>query len=342
MITSPKVALTDLFAKLRRPPGALPAARATADGGNWLAVIPVTVAAVFASLMVPHAVPPDEVPLPTVDARALAATVEADDDRVRRLDPHPLPAEIRAVGSALRAFNVAEAHGAEPSDMSRARTDLDNAFHLALSVARVSDLVDLRALEMQQFMAEVRRYERHGEISAELTELGGTFIQRMVRVGWCVEHRVLMDDAVRRVAFKLTWNKLLLVDNNPSFAVTLDEMRVLYGFYFKHAHPFEGQRPLLDAIRASAHDPASIRHANDTYENATAAWLMPKVDELARVDPTYPEPLARAAIQYLRHDYAAAGTLYERWQEAHPNGPWSLRVQNHLRATVLAEEDRGR
>lgn len=330
-----------LWARLQKGRGAPRSEVGPTDpSGYALALIPLAVAVLLAALMLPRAVPPDEVPLPTIDQRALGQTSDADDARVRRVKATPLSAEVRSVGSAIRAFNLAEADGTDAVVIGHARDDVNAARRVAVAAGKLEDLLDLRALEMQQFLAEVRAYENGGAISHELTQLGGTFIQRITRAQWCVGRRLLMNDAVRRVAFKLTWNKVLYVDSDPHFAITLDETRLLYSFYFKHPHPLEAQRPMLAAIRAAVHDSASERHADDTLQMAMGGWLLPKIDELAKVDPTYPEPLGRAAALYMHHDYAAAATLYESWLEAHPNGPWALRVQNHLRAAVLGEEDR--
>ena len=336
------MAMTFLHRKARPALGQAGDGSGRETEGFALALIPLGVAAVLAALMLPRAVPPTvrDIPRPAVDERALAASIAADDARAARARTTPLSPELRAIGTAVRAFNVQEALGEDAVAMGKARDAINAARRVAMETGNLATLIDLRALQMAGFLAEVRRFERTGEISRELTELGGTFVQRMTQFGWCVGRHVLMSEEARRVAFKVTWNKLLYLDGDPMFAPTLDEQRVLYSFYLTHAHPSEAQRPLLDALRRSAHDAASSKHVDDRERAATAAWLLPKIGELARLDPTYPEPLARAVVFYLRGEYTGATLVYEAWLSAHPSGPWTLRAQNHLRASVLAEQER--
>jgi hypothetical protein len=302
-----------------------------------LALVPLVVGLTLGAVSLPRSVPPDDIPLPEMDARALTRIVADDDARAARvLSGEPLPSVVRAVGSALRAFNTAEATFANEATIGRARSDIDRA------VRETTDrdfeaLLDLRAVEMSRFLIEVRRFEQSGVVSDELQSLGGTFIDRLTKVGWCAEHRVAMPDLVRRAAFKLTWNRLALLDRDPRFRLALDEERALYAFYFTHPHAAEDQRALLRASIGTAPDgPACVR-AQEAEERAIAAWLLTKIGELGKIDPTYPTQLARAAALFMKHDYLGSATVYEAWLDEHHGGLWTLRVQNHLQAALAAQ-----
>ncbi len=314
------------------PPVTPPTPRAAltmqSTAGQALALVPLAVGLLFGALVLPRGVPPDEIPAPTIDGRALARTIGDDEARAARVASVALGSRIRAVGSAFRAFNVAEADHADVDRIASARAAIVDSLKGVMD-DDLEALRDLRAFHMVGFLAEVRRYEQTGEVSDELRELGGTFVSRMETVGWSVHHRVAMPDPVRRAAFKLTWNRTVLLDSSPRFALTLDETRALYAFYFS--------RPRGGAVAVPG-DVLGQRHAREAARKAAATWLLTKVAELSRIDPTYPGELARAAALYMKRDFRGSAAQYQTWLDAHPDGPWTLRAQNHLRAAMLAEE----
>ena len=297
--------------------------------GQALALVPVVVGLLFGGLALPRSVPPEDVPRPTIDSRILARIVADDDARAARVRATPLPSPVRAVGSGFRAFNTAEARHEDEVAIARTRDDINRAI-LATTDADTEGLLDLRAFQMSAFLEELRGFERTGKVSDGLEEYGGTFVERMTKVGWCDRHRIAMPDLVRRAAFKLTWNRTLVLDGNPRFALALDETRALYAFYLSHPHPSESDRAHLEAMTHAARDRVACERVEEATQRATGNWLLGKIGELGRVDPTYPAPLARAAALFMTHDYGGSAAGYEAWLQAHPNGPWTLRVQNHL------------
>jgi hypothetical protein len=320
---------------------AKPGARATGllegAAAQALALVPLVVGLVLGAVMLPRSVAPTEVPLPTLDARELARVVDGDDARVARVRSAPLSSRVRAAGSGLRAFNVAEASRQDGTTISVAREQIIAAVR-DVDDGDVEALLDLRALQMSEFLAEVRGFERTGVVSAELEALGGTFVDRMKKVGWCDGHHILMPELVQRVAFKMTWNHTLLLDDNRRFTLTLDELRALYAFFLAHPHPAESERSRIDIAIATSPDQAACERAYEFEQKATATWLLGKVGELGKIDPTYPAPLGRAAALFMKRDYSGAAALYEGWLQDHPSGTWTLRVQNHLRAALLAAD----
>jgi hypothetical protein len=304
--------------------------------GQALALVPLAVGLLFGALVLPRSVPPEEIPSPTIDARLLTRVEAEDDARAARVATSELSSRVRAVGSGFRAFNEAEATQADEATISRARDAMIQSLRV-LSDAEVGALLDLRAYELRTFLAEVRRFEQTGNVSDELVQVGGTFISRMQKVGWCTGHRLAMSDDARRAAFKTTWNHTLSVDSSPRFALTLDEYRALYAFYFTHPHISDAERARIEATFERSPDAVGRERALEAAEKATGGWLLGKITELAKIDPTYPAPLARAAAFFMRRDYQASAGIYQGWLDDHPGGLWTLRVQNHLRAAILAE-----
>jgi hypothetical protein len=302
--------------------------------GQALALVPLAVGLVFGALVLPRSVAPDEIPGPVIDGERLSRVFADDDARAARVAKAPLPSPVRNMGSAFRAFNAAEAAHADEGTLAQAKNDIVAAVR-QVSDADIEALLDLRAFQAQAFVTEVRRFEKTGEVSDELKQLGGTFIESMQKVGWCDGRRVVMPESALRVAFKLTWNHMLLLDR---LAPTLDEQRVLYAFYLAHPHVGEADRARVATALASAHDRAAIERATQLRDKATAGWLLGKIGELSAIDSGYPAELARAAALFMKHDYRGSAALYEAWIDLHPGGPWSLRARNHLRAALLAAE----
>jgi hypothetical protein len=302
-----------------------------------LALVPLLVGLLFGALALPRSAPPEEIPLPTIDGRVLSRVADEDDARAALAEAEPLASPVRAVGTALRAFNAAEADHADAVRMGNTRDEVIRSVRQTTD-ADADGLISLRAVQLARFLAEVRAFERTGVVSEELKSVGGTFVDRMTKVGWCENHQLLMSDRVRRVAFKLTWNHAALLDQNPRFALTLDETRALYAFYFTHPHASEEQRARFAVALSAAPDLVACERAVEAEEKATATWLFGKIAELGRVDPTYPTTLAQAAALFLKHDYAGSAMLYQRWLDANPAGQWTLRVKNHLEAALRANE----
>jgi len=276
--------------------------------------------------------------LPAIDGRVLSRVASDEDARATLAETdQPLASPVRAVGSALRTFNTAEASHADAATLGQARDEVVRSVRETTD-ADAEGLISLRAVQLAHFLVEVRAFERTGVVSDELRSVGGTFVDRMTKVGWCEQHHLVMPDRVRRVAFKLTWNHAALLDQNLRFALSLDEMRALYAFYFTHPHPSEEQRARFAFAMSAAPDAVACERARETEAKATATWLLGKIAELGRIDPTYPTALAQAAGLFLKHDYAGSAMMYQGWLDANPAGQWTLRVKNHLQAALRANE----
>jgi hypothetical protein len=61
--------------------------------------------------MMPRRAAPDTVPVPAIDARALATVELADDMRAAKAEVEPLPGYILAVGRAIRSLNGLDVRG---------------------------------------------------------------------------------------------------------------------------------------------------------------------------------------------------------------------------------------
>lgn len=306
-------------------------------------VVSVFIAGSVAALVVPRPVEPLEVPAPSIAPEALARVKAADDadaDAVERGsadDERGLDADVRELGSALRAYGRADADADEGKlVLERQRT----AAALARAVvASPDDVRRLRAYHLRRFMDAVRAWESGGAEPADLRELGGGFVRMLRRHGWVDEvrspRRVLMPDEALRASFKKRWNEVTGL-RGPALALSLDEQRALLGFLIQSP-------PGPPGWRAGPAEPVRAKGSRSTvsptaFEDQTT---LKKIDELAAVDPTYPAELARGAVLYRLGRYPLAVESFRRHLEAHPDGPYALRAQNYLRAALgrAADED---
>ncbi|MGA2451208.1 MAG: homeobox domain-containing protein [Polyangiaceae bacterium] len=303
-----------------------------------LAGIPVGVAVVFAALLAPRSAIPCAVPIPIADAGNVAAAVTGDRVRAARARQHMLPGPSRALGTAIREFHLGEARSLDASAMADARMRVDVALVEVLGTpdAGREALLDLRAVQLDQFMSEVARLRATGKPSPELSELAGSFLPSMTADGWYGANSLVPDDDVLRVMFKDMWNTVVGLQRRQDLAPSLDEERLLYAFYLRHPHPSRPMREALAATRRSAADAGRGISLERAERAALEAWRIDRVGRLAALDPAYPADFARGIAQYSAGAFDASASSFRSWLRDHPDGPWTLRARNYLRAAEQA------
>jgi hypothetical protein len=258
-------------------------------------------------------------------------------DRMRaaRAREHPLSGPTRALGSAIREFHARETRGLDPSAMADARRRIDVALVEVIGGpdAGRDELLDLRAVEIDAFVLEVHRLPTLGGPSPELGELAGNFLQSMRADGWYDGRSLLPGDDVLRVMFKEMWNTLVGLQQRPDLALTLDEVRLLYAFYLRHPHPSRAMRS-----GRSPSDAAPGQALERAGRAAVEAWRLDRIGRLAALDPAYPADFARGISRYWAGAFDASASSFRAWLRDHPDGPWTLRARNYLRAAEQAAD----
>jgi hypothetical protein len=298
----------------------------------WLVLIPIGVAVLFAMLLLPRRGVPDSVPVPIPDGRALERVAARDRDLAEQVRREPLPGPVRALGSAIRAYHVIEA-GGDARDLGRARSDADAALFEARQAGE-GLLLRLRAVEVESFLVELRRFESTGVESDEIAALAGAFVRSMRTAGWCQGNTLLPDEPARRAMFKQMWNAFLGLDSTPAFALSLDEQRALYAFFLSYPHPSPARRDSLERARRGAHDARACQALAEAERAATEEWRIDRIGRLASIDPTYPAAYAHGVASFRRGDYMVAARDFQAWLTVHPEGELSLRAQSFLRAAA--------
>lgn len=312
--------------------------KAKSSSGYVLALIPVSVALILGALVLPRATPPEDVPLPRADQRVLTKVAEDDRAMAASVQGNALPGEVRALGTAVRVFNALQAQDWPDEERFReAKHVIDEASARALSLTGVDGVRRLRAFQLEAFLTELRTYERTGTPTTELAELTGSFLRGLTRAGWRTPSgHVLMDEAVLRVAYKVTWNAVTSMDARE-LQPGLDEQRALFAFYLTHPRPAEGAAMALEAARRDAKNPAMCATLEEGEHLAAEAWRLEKVKKLAELDKDYPGAFAMGVAQYRRGSYAASAESFRTWLRAHPDGPYALRARDHLLAALRAD-----
>jgi hypothetical protein len=303
-----------------------------------LALVPIGAALVLGLLLVPRHTPPESVPLPVPDTRALARTAAADHALAERARHEGLPGAVRALGSAMRAFHSLEAQSAEARELGAARRSVDEALIAVLGSDSHDDgpLLELRAVQLEAFLEEVRRFEASDTSSAELAALSGGFVHAMTAEGWCDGRVLLPREAELRTMYKQMWNAFLGFEHRPGFEPTLDEQRAFYAFSLSHEHPTKAMRDAIAAARRGARDERACQAISEAELLAVESRRLEHVKSLAAIDPEYPADFALGVAGYRQGDFAASVAAFRRWLHDHPEGPLSLRAQNYLRAATDA------
>jgi hypothetical protein len=293
---------------------------------GWeVGALAVVVALLGTLLVVPLKVAPEDLPLPVVDAKALAASRAREAAQAAAILPElerdvTGPAQgrglydLRAFGEELRAYGRHEA-AHESSSVVRDRRKLIEAAGRARFLGD-EKLLAIRAYQMQLFVAEVRRWQSTGKPTDELAGLGGPFLELLERNGWVEKGRdLLLDDVMLGILFKRRWNEVTGLTDAP-FASTLDEERTFYSFLLTH--------PVV---------PATAGPSRKDRCRAVDQWRMRKIEDLARLDPSYPLLLSRGVLLARLGDHQAAVQIFREYL-AKGDGRYALRARNYLAASV--------
>jgi hypothetical protein len=298
-----------------------------------LAVVPVGVAVLFGLLLLPRAVVPEGVPVPIADSRELARTATADHELAERARREPLPGSVRALGSALRQFHAVEVRD-DLRAVGDARTAVDDALPAALE-AGDEPLLRLRAVQLEGFLEEARRFESTGVESPELVALAGGFVRSMRTEGWIEGHTLATGPGALAALFKQMWSSFIGLGARPAFAPSLDEERALYALYLARPHAPPRVRTILEARRRGARDARDCREVAEAESKAVARWTLEKIMQLGALDPAYPFAYARGVATFGAGDYVTSASSFREWLSAHPDGPLALRARSYLRAAAL-------
>jgi tetratricopeptide (TPR) repeat protein len=278
-----------------------------------------------AALAIPRSVAPVDLPEPRLDPGALRHIANADAELAASADRERLDVDVLKLGTQIFAFGVADAKRDDEA-LATARRDVLDATPRALHVG-VAPVLALRAHHLRTFLREMARYDATGEETNTLREVAGGFIHRLEHNGWVdvtrAEHRVLPDATVLAILFKKHWNEVAGVSGAP-FDAALPEARAFYRFLL--AHP---------ALSDSAGSPSLY----DARSAITGQYRLKKIDELSTVDHDYPVQLARGVVYFQLGRFPLAVEAFRRHLEAHPDGAYTFRAQNYLRAALGRSHD---
>lgn len=286
---------------------------------GWQAGAVLLVLAGSAILLgLPRAAHPQAPPAPLVDAASVSSTMAADDERARRAVNQLLDVDVRAVGREVRLYNAAAASKDEYA-VQEARERLLPTARKALRRGS-EELLQLRAYQMLEFMRELRQWQATGVETEAMKALGGDFVATLRNNRWCLEgtRKLALDDRELRTLYKKRWNDITALQQ-PAFALTRDEDLVRFGFLLQH--PFQSRRAVV-----SAETRRTLRRRGKSR--------LQVIDKLMKLDASYPADLARGVVHYQMGQFAKAGEQFQRHLSRYPDGPYTLRARNYLKAAL--------
>jgi hypothetical protein len=302
-----------------------------------LAAVPLAATLLLGMLLVPRVAMPDALPLPLPDPKSLQQTFEADSSLAARGRSNTLPGVVRALGSALRAFHALELKGGQPDDLANARRAIDTAL---IDVQSIGDepLLELRAVQLETFTAEVDRFVSTGVESTDLGELGGGFVRTMRGEGWCDGHRLTLTRSELRTIFKQMWSSVIGVEDKPPFALTLDEKRVLFALRLSRPHLPARVRDAIATAKQGAQNERTCKAIEQSEQKALERWSLDRIEQVAAIDPLYPAEYARGVAKLRGGNVEEAADSFREWLSIHPDGALALRARSYLRLATRAAQ----
>ncbi len=289
--------------------GSAPASGADPRSRRNHAVLGGIVATVLLAvrLGLPGPVEPAEVPFPTLEAALLEAQL-AERQRLRTgARAHRLPLSVRAVGELVRRAGRAEA-ARDADGLSALKLRLRRQVSAVRTESQVERLLELRELQTELFESAVSQWDGSEEVPSELLELGGGFAQHMQ--AFIAAERVSLVPMEIAAAFRLRWTELTGLSRDSAFAATANEQR------------------LNARLR--------LRIAALTPEPSQGPALLRTIETLSQLDATYPASFARGVVYYQSRSFKEAFDAFKAHLDEHPDGPWTLRAQNHALASAQA------
>jgi hypothetical protein len=273
---------------------------------GWELIFPsVGIAALALWLSMPQPTLPAYLPLPTLTPATLEETRSALLMQAEKARQVPLSFEIRAIGERFRQMGrgVASGHALSVDATERFREQVRNV----LAARGPNELLTLRAVQTELFVAALANYEKHGQKSDDLLCLGGNFIeiakaQRRLKPSATKAHaaHLLLDPDERRALFLLRWNELSGLEAHDRFRLA----------------------------------PTWVLLAARTRLRAPLRTLGPSelgvIENVTAVDPDYPSQVAKGLLYTKLGAYDVAAENFRGYLLDHPDAPYSVRARNHL------------
>lgn len=201
----------------------------------------------------------------------------------------------------------------QPSRTAALTRELREETAQLLRAGGTEELLELRALQAELFLDEVRRWAETGEEQVELRELGSDFT-RVAESSWLDSNRrLLLDDDDLRLLFRIRWGQLTGVHRRQPFGPDLEEFRRYY-------------------LRMLEHPPG----ARDVDPTERAFLQIPTVLALGELDPDYPKDLAHGILLLKTGQAEAATQALTQHLTSSPDGPWTQLAQNYRLAALRA------
>jgi hypothetical protein len=276
----------------------------------------VFIVASISAVVVPRSADPKSLP-PAELGLGLLATARADSARARReAESLELPNSARLLAARLRSLGRSEASGDERA-IDDGRQRIFDAARQALH-ERPEAVVAVRNLQAARFrelyLQRMRGGLDDGE-SNELTELGGSILLQFDENSWLSTSSEIdaSTDILLEGFYKRRFARVLDT-KDPALSPSQTEERVVLGFLLLHP-----PKPRIDEGNSGG--------------DGTGPYLLRRIDELARLEPSYPASYAKGIVLFRMGHFEASASAFDAFLQQ-GDGPYRLRAINYLKSAV--------
>ncbi len=287
--------------------------------GWQLGLLVVVIASSITAVVVPRSAVPEGLP-PSSVTPAEIEVVRAENARLAdRAAAGPLHSTAALLGARMRLVGRSE-WDADDSQVNLAYESVLDAGKVAL-FQDVDSVAQLQAYQARLFRQAYLHFLHTGERTDDLIELGGSTLAQFAQNGWFQTEADLppYTDVMLEAFFKRRFTRLI-GSTHPQLAGDPREERAVISFLL--ANP-----PRI-----------SIEQEANLGGDGKGTYLLRRIDDLAKLEPTYPVPYAKGIVLYQMGHFEASAIAFDTYLQQVSSGPYRLRAVNYLKSAVERTE----
>lgn len=281
--------------------------------GWQVGALVIFIVACISAVVVPRSADPSSLPPSEIGLDVIASARAESAQALTRAESVTLPNSTRLLGARLRALGRSETAGDERG--------IDNGRQMIFDAARQAlheqpeAVVAMRDLQAARFRELYLQRMRRADSTDELSELGGSILLQFEENGWLSKSSDIdaSTDILLEGFYKRRFARVLDT-KSPLLGPTATEERVVLGFLLLHP-----PKPRIED--------------GNTGGDGTGPYLLRRIDELVKLEPSYPASYAKGIVLFHMGHFEASASAFDTFLQQ-GDGPYRLRAVNYLKSAV--------